>query len=516
MCARASRESWHDRCKTLWCGLQGGVKCGAGVTEVRTFVVVVILLTAFSGCEQTDGPQLTPPTDPGDDDDDTTSLPCEDLDVGDPLVDVELSELVSTVVTVRWSAPDTDCPMIAYVEYGYPGSWNHQAEASLTAGEYSVVVVGLKPTTAYRVRAVMESEAGSWQSDALDVTTGSAPTSFPTIETTLEPDLPQAGGFLVTALMGSMFSAAILDGDGDPVWWYPFESGDQFVTRAMISHDRQWVLFINEGRVFDGDQPGENYGTEIVRIRLDGTDMETIPIPGGNHDFVELPDGTVAVVTYHDHEGGAGQGIADSIVELRPDGDVVRVWTGWEMAEEWNAPVVEGDSWGHANAIDYDLATDCYYLSLCGYNAIVTIDRATGEVVSVIGGMCSDYTSSLDPPFQFQHQFQFFDDRLLVFDNADVEGYTSYVREFVLDPQNGTMDLVWSYRTDPPIYCGVMGDMERLPNGNTLVTWSPAGLIEEVTPEGRVVRRLSSEIAATFGYTTWLESLSGEIGAEVP
>ena len=53
-----------------------------------------------------------------------------------------------------------------------------------------------------------------------------------------------------------------------------------------------------------------------------------------------------------------------------------------------------------------------------------------------------------------------------------------------------------------------MGDVYRLPNGNTLITWSALGQIDEVTPDGEVVWRLRSEIGKGFGFTMWRENLS--------
>ena len=53
----------------------------------------------------------------------------------------------------------------------------------------------------------------------------------------------------------------------------------------------------------------------------------------------------------------------------------------------------------------------------------------------------------------------------------------------------------------------VLGDAQRLPNGNTLVVYSDTGEMREVTPDGEVVQRLTAP--HTFGYAKFRETLYG-------
>jgi hypothetical protein len=54
-----------------------------------------------------------------------------------------------------------------------------------------------------------------------------------------------------------------------------------------------------------------------------------------------------------------------------------------------------------------------------------------------------------------------------------------------------------------------MGDVQRLPNGNTLVTYSYQGLIHEVSPEGALLQQLSWGIGGAVGYSMKRASLYG-------
>jgi hypothetical protein len=52
----------------------------------------------------------------------------------------------------------------------------------------------------------------------------------------------------------------------------------------------------------------------------------------------------------------------------------------------------------------------------------------------------------------------------------------------------------------------VLGDVQRLPNGNTLITYSTGGTILEVDSSWNTVQTLK---ATSFGYTDWRGTLYG-------
>jgi len=54
-----------------------------------------------------------------------------------------------------------------------------------------------------------------------------------------------------------------------------------------------------------------------------------------------------------------------------------------------------------------------------------------------------------------------------------------------------------------------MGDVQRLPGGNTLITYSNAGEVREVDASGNVVLSISRSGGPNFGYTMWRPSLYG-------
>ena len=86
-------------------------------------------------------------------------------------------------------------------------------------------------------------------------------------------------------------------------------------------------------------------------------------------------------------------------------------------------------------------------------------------------------------------------------------GTESRAVEYTIDLETGLAELVWEHVSDPPLYVYSLGDLARLPSGNTLVVWSTSGLMEEVTPAGEVVLQVGLPLGVGFGYTRWMETL---------
>ena len=105
-----------------------------------------------------------------------------------------------------------------------------------------------------------------------------------------------------------------------------------------------------------------------------------------------------------------------------------------------------------------------------------------------------------------QHQFDAIDGGLLVFDNGSTEEADSRVVEYAIDLEGGTAEEVWVYRPDPTLYNYALGSVVRI-DDTTLVSWTTAGRIEQVSPEGELLWELYTDIGAGVGYTEWVPSL---------
>ena len=70
--------------------------------------------------------------------------------------------------------------------------------------------------------------------------------------------------------------------------------------------------------------------------------------------------------------------------------------------------------------------------------------------------------------------------------------------ELKLDVTAKTATQVWSYKASPGIDNQVLGDAQRLPNGNTIVDYATKGAIHEVDSKGTVLQTITT--SNSFGY----------------
>jgi hypothetical protein len=459
-----------------------------------TLVAVLASAVVWCGCEA-DPDEVAP-------DDDTAAIEFD--------VQVEISTVVPTVARVHWTV-DLDEVEEALVYYECAGDPTDLQRAEVDGGGYAVSLLGLKPSTDYRFRAAVTKDGTEFLSDEGSFTTGNVPASFPGNTSDLLSLDGHHDGLLLTSLICEDSMAVIYDSDGDPVWWHgPAKRGKSLILRAALSRDRRSVLYLVEADPEEGsDQPIR----DLVKIALDGRAMEVVDVPGGHHDFLELADGTIAMLVTDTECFGEDCYQGDAIAEFSFGGETTLVWSAWDHLVFVPEEIEELDNgsraWTHANALDFDDESNTYSVSLRNLDTLVSVDRSSSAVVEQVGGAHSDY---LTPDgegllFEEQHQFQFLDDGVVVFDNGTPERASSRVVEYALDPQQFVAELVWSHEEDPVVFSVAMGDVTRLDNLNTLITWGGLGKVDEVTPAGEVVWSMSLGLGAAFGYTTYLGDL---------
>jgi hypothetical protein len=105
---------------------------------------------------------------------------------------------------------------------------------------------------------------------------------------------------------------------------------------------------------------------------------------------------------------------------------------------------------------------------------ITKIDRTTGDVIWRWGGKNNVFTFLGDTlQFSHQHAIRRIDDgNLTLYDNGNFhEPPFSRAVEYAVDETLHTCTPVWQYRRTPDEYGAAMGNVQRLPNGNTIIGW---------------------------------------------
>lgn len=397
---------------------------------------------------------------------------------------VEISADVVTVPIVTFSTADS---ARAIVRYSFDGA-EHETPRGAPATDHRTVLRGIPSDT--DVDVWVELEDGS-TSESVSVTTGTLPTSMPTM--TVEGS--GQSGFLLTPLLGGTVGPIVVDGLGNIVWYHVDDSGlDVYRARMQVGGDG---IIYNAASV-SGD-PADN--SRLIKVSWDGGTVEEVAVPLLAHDFVELDDGSIVAIVVEYGKDDAGAVVrGDSLVEILPDGSQTPIWSAWDCFD----PDVEiGDDpelgWTFANALDYDATEDAFLLSLRNFSSIIQIDRASGSCDWGLGGEAGTLDIDGDS-FLHEHQFDRTETGIVVFDNSGAGGNASRAIEYTLDLDADTATEVWSYKPVPSIYSFVLGDVHRYDDGDTLVTFSVAGELNRVTPEGDAEWVLNTELSYALGF----------------
>ncbi len=392
-------------------------------------------------------------------------------------IDARLSSEVrrdapGTVGLVTWSF-DTGRPSRAFIEFGLTRDYGMVAPADLKRSPYRAVLLGMKPRRTYHFRITVEQADGTISRSTDRVLNTGPATNLVTVSKrdVFAPAAREPGFILSTLLSPSDMNGRlvfIVDADGDIVWWYPVERRGAEITRARISCDGRslWLIYSNN--------TGEN--GELRRVTLDALHSETYDIPGASHDITPVTDDIMAFIDYTE--------ACSRIVEITPAGDTRVVYD--------TARIFAGGPC-HSNALRYSATEAVYTLSDLNHHDILQVTR-DGELLWRLEEMPrADWSG-------YQHGHHLLDESIVIFDNG-APGDSAVVRELALE------DGETIFRYDAGIQSRLLGDVQRLPGGNTLVVYSMAGVIQEIDPEGGRVMSLS--IPAELGYATWRDSLYG-------
>ncbi|MFF3574437.1 arylsulfotransferase family protein [Nocardia jiangxiensis] len=272
--------------------------------------------------------------------------------------------------------------------------------------------------------------------------------------------------------------------------------------------------------------------------------------PGGaarqNHDWELLPNGNrLLLVTIPRVVPALGpHPVGDQgLYEVDPDGAIVWEWrvgdhlaelgfseSGWDTLRETVARDPD-DPWGyleinsaktlgpnrwHRADPNSVFHPDNILISSRKANIIALIDKVTTSIVWQVGpyfdaapGAQHQRINAHKVPraldqISGQHNPHLIADGLpgagniLVFDNQGGAGYPPaplgiYAGSRVLEIDPVTEQIVWQYTAEDSglpswtFFSSFVGNAQRLPNGNTLITEGMQGRIFQVTPEGRVV-----------------------------
>jgi hypothetical protein len=403
----------------------------------------------------------------------------------------EVSAQIPTVGIVEWSSMGA-APSSAKIVYQLkdaPSSLLNQggeAPVDLSKVNYRTLLLGLKQSRDYTFHIEATRDGATCTSpDYALPTTGSFAAARPVTVEVAQPDKREPG-FIVTSSGTSVpDSAFIIDADGDTVW---YADGPLNTTRAQMDYEgvNMWMVALNL----------DNDGGEMRYVSMDGEEaQQNVPgLENAHHDFTVMPGGKIAALVW----SVAGVDPPSNLVIRAANGTVTTPFT-------IGSNLYLSDTY-HANAIHYLPFDDSFTIADRNPNVFVKVS-ATGTVQWQLGGACDQAPAGnmcVPEDWEVVHGHHLLEDgTFLAFNNT--YGPTSDVFEFQLNFTASSFAA-----TVVEDYAGTgssttMGDVQRLPGGNTLVTYTTDGTIVELDSSWNEVQTFSSR----FGYSNWRPTLYG-------
>ena len=483
-------------------------------------------------------------------------------------------EIVGEVVILQ---PNQSVPLARVVQF----STNRPAIPTITVSDgarewtvpasdvpetdHEIPVVGMRAATSHTVSISLRAAGGSSSGELAAVVfeTAALPTDyFPPIEVKVsDPERMEPGVTMFSALgwgwnppsANNDYGLLIaVDEEGEIIWYYQ--------TDLLISDHRQTergtILYQHARGIVEIDMVGNVLGSWEANGLVDELPDGVVPIATDliHHQIQELPSGNLLTLgtevrhfesypsDYQDPEArGPGNIVAGIILEFTRDGTMVHEWklldildpyriTYGSLAGYWSREGydhVEGGTydWGHSNGIVYDARDDSYIVSFRHQDAVVKIDRQTGELVWIMGdptGWSDEWQQyllrpegELTWPYHVHAPALTPDGNLILFDNGNYRAQPparrmapedSYSRavEFAIDEEARTVRQVWSYGGpgSEHFYSAFVSDADRLPaTGNVLITDGGNLLDADGVPSNTVVpsRKVSRIFEVTGG-----------------
>jgi hypothetical protein len=371
---------------------------------------------------------------------------------------------------VTWSAATVTIAS-AYIEFGLDTSYGMKAPVDLTAADYRTLLLGMKPNKTYHFRIVASDGSTSYASDDYTIQTGAATTAVKIGSFDVKQEMGRERGFIVLSYWAGTGSsvAFILDADGDIVWAYDLGMSGG-IARARMSYNGHDLWAVS----------ADNSGQPIRRVGMDGLNPQTYSSTKSSHDIAAVSGDTMA---YLDYSVGC-----NDINEIDPSGTTKKVFT---------ASGVFGTQC-HGNAVRYSEAEDQYTYSVVDKD-VIRVDRSGKKLWSLADTVMGGH----DTWGGINHGHHLLANSILIFANKGGANGSSAMIEYDFSGKK-----ISSYESGAS--SANLGDVQRLPGGNTLVDFSNADVVHQIDSNGTLLVEIKGPGGQNkFGYATWRPTLYG-------
>jgi len=293
--------------------------------------------------------------------------------------------------------------------------------------------------------------------------------------------------------MGSGFYNLIIDNTGEVLYYnkianYDFKviSGNRLIAFDLGDKTPMFKIQDTSYSIIDTFQCGNGYKTDF-------------------HDIDVLPNGNALLIC-----------IDEQIMDMRmydPGGDSVALVKGYQIQEIDGVTKNVVFQWGtfdhydmldnlhgtnftferifpsHVNSVQMDNDGNIL-ISARNMDEITKINRTTGDIIWRLGGKNNDFEFTNDTGrFCAQHDTRRISNgNITIFDNSTYVSDPSRAVEYKLNETAMTATMVWEQYHDTIKNASVMGNIQRLSNGNSLIGWGSVAYnmpnVSEYAPDG--------------------------------
>lgn len=403
---------------------------------------------------------------------------------------------MATVGNVEWALAGA-APTSAKIVYTLDGAAasllnkGGEAPVDLSKANFKTLLLGLKQSSNYTFHIEANRAGETCVSEDFALPKTGTLSAGPNVTVNVAAADKREPGFIVTSTGFSMGggggspAAFILDADGAVVW---AAAGPADNTRAQMDYEgaNMWMLELNVSGT----------GGEMRYISMDGqTSQNNVSgLANAHHDFTVMPGGKVAAMLWTN--GGESE---SNLVVRSPDGTLT---TAFKIGSN----LYSSGSY-HCNAIHYVPEDDSFTISDRNPNLFVKVS-SSGDVQWQLGGSCSNAPAGTSKcsaqSWKVNHGHHLLSDGTFVLFNNGQSG-NAHIFEFDVTATSNSMTAALVKDYTGTAASSVLGDVQRLPNGNTLITYSSGGKMIEVDESWAVVQTFSG----AFGYANWRPSLYG-------
>ncbi len=406
---------------------------------------------------------------------------------------------IATVLDVTWTQDETADTWVEFQDAD--GDWLASPPQAGTAGPHTEVLLGLTADKPTQIRlAATLLDGGTWRGDAVGARTDPLPDPrLQPLLTAWDPTALDDAAYVLgsvevndTDYYWGPFTVFIADRQGRIVWYHQ-TGDDDWTLFPRVARDGSHVVYERGKLLAFGSDPVPT----VQRRTLDGRQVQDVALDHLGFTYDELPDGSIIFDDYDSQP--------DLLLsEQAPDGGEQTLWN----CTEWIGDRCGGTWCCAPNAIIYRPETDSILWSMWDSDAVVEVDRGSGEVLRHWGML--DGAWSFDPPdagFDKQHWPNFTPDGTLLVSTHTVDGSAHRFREYEVDDAEQVLRQVWSYGEGVDLFPIHHGEAVRLPGGQTLLNYGTEGVIQELGADGVLAWELTWEQPWMLGHNTLVDDL---------